>query len=66
MSLINDRKKLEKLYVEEKKSLREIGELTGFSGQAVLLWLKKHGIARRTISEAMMLKTPKLMKNANS
>lgn len=47
---------LEERYVVQKKSLAEIAEEVGCTWVNIKHWLKKHGIPRRTISEARAVK----------
>lgn len=47
---------LERLYLEEKNSMKKIAEIYGLDGyHAILYWMKKFGIPRRTISEGTRL-----------
>ncbi|MDP3953285.1 MAG: hypothetical protein Q8P99_00465 [bacterium] len=48
-----DKRRLEKLYNEDKKSMQEIAALLGCSVNRIVYWMRKHGIARRSISEAV-------------
>ena len=50
------RKKLEKLYIQEKKSSKEIARLLNASETGVNYWLKKFSIPKRTVSEAIYIK----------
>ena len=43
-------------YITQKKSMGEIGEEIGCTCENVKFWLKKHGIPRRTTSEARAVK----------
>jgi len=47
---------LERLYILENKSCFEIGNILNLSERKVDYWLKKHGIKKRSISEAIYLK----------
>ena len=47
---------LKKLYIKEKKSVSEIAFLLHCSECKVNYWMKKYGIPKRSISEAMYLK----------
>ncbi len=47
---------LKKLYLAERKSVFEIQCLSGYSQNTVNYWLKKYGIQKRTISEAVYIK----------
>jgi|SRR5882757_8110675 len=48
-----DKQLLEKLYLEDKVSMLEISKLLTCSPNKVAYWMGKHGIERRTISEAI-------------
>lgn len=43
-------------YVLKKRSTSEIANDFGVTDSAIIFWLRKHGIARRTISEARKIK----------
>lgn len=43
-------------YVEKRLSIREIAKLCGTSANTIKVWLEKHNIARRTLSEAAILR----------
>ena len=47
---------LERLYVNEQKSTSDIAKVMGCSENKINYWLKKFGIPKRTISEAIYLK----------
>lgn len=47
---------LREQYVKRGRSAAEIGADAGVTAEAVTFWLKKHGIPRRTTSEARALK----------
>ena len=47
---------LEKLYLHTKKSSKEISDLFGCSEHKVNYWMKKHGIQKRSVSEAVYQK----------
>jgi hypothetical protein len=46
-SLINNPEELRRLYVDEGKSLKEIGDICGVAFQTVAKWLKKNNIPTR-------------------
>ncbi len=46
-SLFNNPKELKRLYIDEEKSLQEIGYICGVAFQTVSKWLKKHNIEAR-------------------
>ncbi|MDP3948767.1 MAG: hypothetical protein Q8Q17_02355 [bacterium] len=48
-----DGAELKKLYVDKKKSSRQIAEIFGCSGHKVNYWLAKHNIVKRSLSEAI-------------
>jgi hypothetical protein len=50
------KEKLESLYLSEGMSMKEISERLHCSLNKVCYWLQKHGIQRRSISEAVYLK----------
>lgn len=50
------KKKLEQLYVQEKKSSQEISRLLSCSPNKVDYWLNKHNIPKRSISDAVYQK----------
>jgi len=43
-------------YVLKKRSTGEIAQEFGVTDAAILFWLRKHGIQRRTVSEARDIK----------
>jgi len=45
-----------KYYIKEKKSAVEVARILGKSETGINYWMKKHGIKKRTISEAVYLK----------
>lgn len=47
---------LKELYIDKHKSASDIGRKFGFSVNKVNYWLKKYGIVKRTISEAVYVK----------
>jgi len=49
---LKDPEWLHEQYNQNKKSSNEIAEELGLSGGSVLKWLEKHGIERRSVSEA--------------
>ena len=51
-----DKDLLKKLYIKEKKSVSEIAFLLKETERKVSYWLAKHGVPRRTISEAVYVK----------
>ena len=51
-----DKLKLQKFYIKEKKSVFEIAKVLSCSENAVNYWLKKYGIVKRTLSEAIYVK----------
>lgn len=51
-----DRLQLEKYYITEKKSVKEVSEMLGCSVNKVIYWMDKYQIIRRTISEAIYQK----------
>ena len=55
MSKMPERHILEQMYLEERLSLREVGERCGVSGSAVQGWLKKSGIPTRSKSQARLI-----------
>ena len=50
---LSDADKLRQLYHEEGLTLDEIGNKIGCSGKAVWDWMNRHGISRRSMSEAV-------------
>ena len=51
-----DQKKLHKLYISEGLSVLAMSKKLGCSSNKVIYWMDKHGIKRRTISDAIYLK----------
>lgn len=51
-----DKEWLEQNYVSKSMSAGEIAAMFGVTDSAVLFWLRKHGISRRTVSEARAVK----------
>jgi len=51
------KKKLYELYVSKKMSVREIAEVVGLSQGAVNYWIKKFCIPKRSISEAIYVRS---------
>lgn len=49
--------KLKKFYIEDRKSTLEIAKILDCSESKVNYWLKKYGIQKRTISQAIYLKS---------
>lgn len=47
---------LENLYLVKKHSSAEIGKLLDYSERKIVYWLKKYGIPKRSVSEAIYLK----------
>jgi hypothetical protein len=47
---------LHREYVEKGRSTGEIAAELGFTDAAVIFWLRKHGIPRRSVSDARALK----------
>jgi hypothetical protein len=50
------KKFLTKLYIKEKKSVAEVAKASGFGQRKISYWLEKHGIPKRSISEAIYAK----------
>jgi len=50
-----DKEKLQRLYVDEKKSLVDIGDHFGCSGKTIARWLEKYDIERRTTREQKII-----------
>ena len=48
-----DSQSLRRLYIEERKTTREIGSLCGVSKTHVLRWLKAEGIERRAANRGL-------------
>ena len=44
---------LERLYVDKKMSVKQIAKELGYSTNKVIYWMDKHGVARRTIRDAV-------------
>lgn len=53
---IRERKYLFQQYVEKGRSTGEIAKENGVTDAAILYWLRKHGIERRSVSQARGLK----------
>ncbi len=51
------KKDLDKLYNRENKSMQEIALLLGCSQGRVRYWMNVHGLSRKTISEAVYIKS---------
>ena len=51
-----DKEKLSKYYFKENKSISEIAKLLGRSENGINYWMKKYGLKKRSISEAVYLK----------
>lgn len=51
-----DRAWLEQKYLREKMSAREIADMQGITEGAILYWMKRHGIPRRSISGSRKVK----------
>lgn len=52
-----EKRELEKLYLEDKTSMMDIAIKLGCSMHKVTYWMDKHGIKRRTISDAIYQKS---------
>lgn len=50
------KEELEKLYIKEELSVKDISRQLGCSVHKVIYWMDRHGIKRRTISDAIYLK----------
>lgn len=48
-----DKATLQRLYLDEKLSARQIADRTGESEAKVVYWLDKYGVPKRSISEAI-------------
>lgn len=53
VSYLQDREWLQEQYCDLERSAREIADECGMSYSAVIDWLERHGIERRTLSEEM-------------
>lgn len=51
-----DKEWLENAYIDQQKSTGDIAGMFGVTDAAILFWLKKHGITRRSISESRKTK----------
>lgn len=56
MVMMIRKEKLEQLYIGKGKSMQEIATMFGCSVNKIQYWLKKYGIPRRSISDAVYLK----------
>lgn len=54
--LFRDKAWLEKHYVDQSVSTGEIALMFGVTDAAILFWLRKHGIERRTVAQARKIK----------
>jgi hypothetical protein len=51
-----DKAWLQKHYVDQSMSTGEIASMFGVTDSAILFWLRKHGIERRTVAQARKIK----------
>lgn len=54
-----EREELERLYVDEQKTLKDIGNIFNTSGATILNWLKANKIPKRTMAESWNLRRDK-------